>query len=216
MKIGILGSGQVAQTLGAGLLRHGHQITLGSSEPAKLQDWAAANPGGKAATFRETAVWADLVIVAVKGTASENVIELAGGNAVLAGKTVIDASNPTADAPPVNGVLSAFTGRNESLMERLQSLAPDAHFVKAFNTVGLMHFIDPKFEGGPATMLICGNEDSAKQQVLALLAEVGWAGYDWGQVEAARALESFAILWCIPGIGRNQWDHAFRLVHAVK
>lgn len=215
MKIGILGSGGVAQALGSGFARHGHRVTLGTSSPAKLQAWVASVPGAHAASFTEAAAGADLVVLAVKGSAALDVLQ-ATGAAALAGKTVIDATNPIADAPPVDGVLPYFTGPNESLMESLQLAFPATHFVKAFNSVGSAHFIDPQFGGTRPTMFIAGNDEAAKAQVAALLEEVGWESADMGSAVAARAIEPLAILWCIPGFRHNQWaGRAFKLLRQV-
>jgi 8-hydroxy-5-deazaflavin:NADPH oxidoreductase len=130
----------------------------------------------------------------------------------LVGKTVIDATNPIAEAPPVNGVLQLFTGPNQSLMEQLQQAHPALHFVKAFNSVGHAHMVDPQFEGGPPTMFIAGDNAAAKTSVTSLLQQLGWAVADMGAVQAARPIEALCVLWCIPGFLRNEWGHAFKLV----
>src|SRR5438067_2414485 len=119
MKIGIVGSGDVAKSLGGGLLRHGHEVVLGTRQPAKLEDWTKQNPKGRVDSFAGAAKFAELVVLAVKGTVATDALRAAGA-VNLAGKVVIDATNPIADAPPVNGVLRFFTTPDESLMERLQ------------------------------------------------------------------------------------------------
>lgn len=215
MKIGILGSGDVAKSLGAGLRRKGHEVLLGSSDPAKLEAWAAAQPAGAApartGSFADAAAFGSLVILAVKGKAAVATIQAVGPK-VLAGKTVIDTTNPIADAPPVNGVLQYFTGPNDSLLETLQREYPAVHFVKAYNSVGHAHMVDPQFAGGPPTMFIAGNDDAAKAQVASLVRETGWAVADMGAAAAARAIEPLCMLWCIPGLLHNRWAHAFKLV----
>jgi len=159
----------------------------------------------------DTASFGELVILAVKGTAAVAAVALAN-KGVLAGKTVIDATNPIADKPPVNGVLQFFTGPNESLLEILQHKYPDVHFVKALNSVGSAHMVDPHFAGGPPTMFIAGNDVSAKAKVGALVRELGWEIADMGRAEAARAIEPLCMLWCIPGLLQNEWSHAFKLL----
>jgi 8-hydroxy-5-deazaflavin:NADPH oxidoreductase len=211
MKVGVLGSGTVAQTLAAGLEKHGHQVIIGSRSPEKLAEWAAKNPGVATGTFADAAAFGQLLILAVKGDAASSALELAGVENVD-GKTIIDACNPIADAPPVNGVLEFFTGQNESLMEKLQAEYPGADFVKAFNSVGAPRMVDPKFANGRPTMFICGNEASAKKTVTALLDDFGWETADMGAAEAARAIEPLCKLWCIPGFTHNQWTHAFKLL----
>ena len=151
------------------------------------------------------------MVLAVKGSAAEAVLEQAGAKN-LAGKTVIDATNPIADAPPSNGVLTFFTNFDESLMERLQRKIPDAHFVKAFSCVGNAFMVNPSFPGGPPTMFICGNDKGAKAEVTAILDQFGWDTADMGSVAAARAIEPLCILWCIPGLSGGSWNHAFKLL----
>jgi predicted dinucleotide-binding enzyme len=210
MKIGIIGSGIVAQTLAAGFLAHGHEVTLGTRDAGKLADFAAGHAGVRVAGMGEAAASAELVVLAVKGSAALQAAREAGAG--LDGKPVLDACNPIADAPPVDGVLSYFTGPNESLMERLQREFPRARFVKAFNSVGAARMIDPGFAGGRPTMFIAGDDAGAKAAAAQLLAEVGWDAADMGGAVAARAIEPLAMLWCIPGFREGSWTHAFKLL----
>src|SRR5436309_999438 len=108
MKIGVIGSGDVGTTLASGFLKHGHDVVIGTREPAKLADWAKKNPRGRAANFADTAKFGEVIVLAVKGSVAANALRTAGA-ANLAGKVVIDACNPIADAPPVNGVLRFTT-----------------------------------------------------------------------------------------------------------
>jgi predicted dinucleotide-binding enzyme len=211
MKVGVLGSGDVAKTLASGFLRHGHQVKIGSRSPAKLAEWSAGNPGSTTGTFAEAAEFGEIVVLAVKGNVAAEALELAGAQN-LAGKTVIDACNPIEDAPPSNGVLRFFTDLNDSLMEKLQRQFGEAHFVKAFNSVGAPCMINPQFAGGRPTMFICGNNEAAKKQVAKINEEFGWETADMGSAEAARAIEPLCMLWCIPGFTRNDWTHAFKLL----
>ena len=211
MKIGVLGSGVVAETLATGFLNHGHQVMVGSRTPAKLAEWSARNAGGQTGTFEQSARFGELIVLAVKGKVASEALRLAGsGN--LAGKTVMDTCNPIEDAPPTNGVLRFFTDLNDSLMEKLQRHFPDAHFVKAFNSVGAACMVNPQFAGGKPTMFICGNDEAAKKQVAAINDQFGWETADMGAAEAARAIEPLCMLWCIPGFAHNEWTHAFKLL----
>ena len=211
MKVGVLGSGGVAEVLASGLLKHGHAVKMGSRSPEKLEGWVSKNPGGGAGTFDEAAAFGEMVLLAVKGTAAADALRLAGAEN-LAGKTVIDACNPIADAPPVKGVLQFFTDLDRSLMEDLQEEFPDAHFVKALNSVGSACMVNPQFKGGKPTMFICGNDAGAKAEVSGILDQFGWETEDMGGVEAARAIEPLCMLWCIPGFARNDWMHAFKML----
>jgi len=213
MKVGVLGSGIVGQTLAAGLLKHGHQVMLGTRKPqdAEIQKWAAATPGARAGTFAETAAFGELIVLAVLGRIADQVIALAGpGN--FEGKTVIDTTNPLSDEPPVNGVLPLFTGPNESLAERLQGLLPGAYLVKAFNSVGNTRMVNPVYEQGTPTMFYCGDDERAKAQVAEIIRQFGWEPFDCGRITSARALEPLVSLWCVPGFVRNQWTHAFKVL----
>jgi hypothetical protein len=210
--IAVLGSGPVGQTLSNGFLKHGYAVVRGSREPAKLAEWKeGAGPHASVGTFGEAASAGEVVVLAVKGTAAEEVVRLAGADA-LAGKPVLDTTNPIAAAPPTGGVISYFTGPNESLMERLIPLAPKAHFVKAFSCVGNALMIDPELGGLKPTMFICGNDAGAKAETTRILDELGWETEDLGGAAAARAIEPLGILWCIPGFLRNDWVHAFKLL----
>ena len=211
MKVGILGSGIVAQVLASGFIKHGHDVMLGTRSPDKLAEWCAKNASGQTGGFADAAAFGELVVLAVAGGVAAEVLRLAGA-ANLRGKPVIDACNPIADAPPVNGVLRFFTNLDESLMERLQREFTGAHFVKAFSCVGNAHMVNPQFKGGKPTMFICGNNAHAKQLVHGILDQFGWETADMGQVEAARAIEPLCMLWCIPGLLRHEWSHAFKLL----
>lgn len=210
-KIGVLGTGMVGQVLASGFLKHGHDVMIGTRSPEKVKDWQEKNPRGRVGNHREVSAWADIIVLATKGTAAEAAIRLCDSKD-LQGKVVIDTTNPIADAPPQNGVLKYFTTLENSLMEQLQAAQPGARFVKAFNSVGNAFMVDPKFQEGRPTMFICGNDAKAKDTVTAILNDFGWDAEDMGGVEGARAIEPLCILWCIPGFARNQWSHAFKLL----
>ncbi|HSV14569.1 MAG TPA: NAD(P)-binding domain-containing protein [Tepidisphaeraceae bacterium] len=212
MNIGVLGSGDVGTALAVGFLKYGHEVMVGTRDPAKLAAWRREHPAAQVGSFSDTAKFGEVIVLAVKGTAASDALRAAGGAASLSGKTVIDAVNPIADEPPVDGVLKFFTGPNESLMERLQKEFPTARFVKAFNSVGSALMVNPKFAEGRPTMFICGNDDAAKRTVATILDQFGWETADMGKAEAARAIEPLCILWCIPGFLHNQWTHAFKLL----
>lgn len=210
-KVGVLGSGQVGETLANGFAKHGHEVMRGSRDPSKLARWkAGAGDKAKTGTFEEAARFGEIVVLAVKGVGAEEAVSLCGAG--LDGKVVLDTTNPIAEgAPPKSGVLSYFTGPNESLLERLQKRAPKARFVKAFSSVGAVLMVNPKLPSKP-TMFICGNDAAAKAETRAILDTFGWETEDLGVAEAARAIEPLCILWCLPGFLRNDWMHAFKVL----
>jgi len=213
MKVAVLGSGPVGQTLAAGFLKHKHQVVLGTRSPGDkdIQEWAEKTRGARVSTFAEAARFGDIITLAVLGRVVENAIRLAEPQN-LAGKTVIDVNNPISDAPPIKGVLQFTTGPNESLGEKIQALIPQAHVVKAFNSVGSVRMVNPQFEQGTPTMFLCGDDEGAKSQVSEIIRQFGWEPFDCGGIIASRALEPLCMLWCIPGFLHNQWTHAFKVL----
>ena len=210
-KIGIIGSGQVARVLGNGFIAHNYEVMLGTRDTEKLKGWKGeAGAHGHVGSFEEAAKFGDIVILAVKGKVAAEALEAAGPQNMQK-KTVIDTTNPIADAPPENGVLKYFTTMDESLMERLQTQFPEIHFVKAFNSVGSAFMVDPKFADKPS-MFICGNNMGAKKEVTEILDQFGWETLDMGKDTSARAIEPLCMLWCIPGMQKGEWTHAFKLL----
>jgi predicted dinucleotide-binding enzyme len=211
-KIGIIGSGVVGKTLAKGFLQYGYDTTIASrSTEKRLELQAELGNNIQVADFASTAQNADMVVLAVKGTKAKEAMLICGLDN-LHGKTIIDATNPIADAAPQNGVLRYFSDINFSLMEDLQTTIPNAHFVKAFSCVGSAFMVNPNFDGQKPSMFICGNNDGSKQDVADILTQFGWDIEDMGKAEAARAIEPLAMLWCIPGMLQGKWSHAFKLL----
>ncbi len=213
MKVGIIGSGAVGQVLARAFKNEGYEVMLGTRNTSK-QNLVQFNNEAKidVGTFNETAKFGDLLVLCVKGGAAQEALQLAGKENI-AGKIIIDTTNPIADTPPVNGVLNFTTSFSSSLMEELQEQFPEAKFVKAFNSVGNLLMYKPKLDSIP-TMFICGNDNQAKQKVTEILTAFGYETEDMGKAEAARAIEPLCILWCIPGFLKNDWMHAFKLLKA--
>src|SRR5215831_13198625 len=152
MKVGILGSSIVGQTLGKAFLTEGYEVTIGTRDTSKedLAKWQKNNPSAKVGSFADAATFGDLLVLSVRGDVAEEVIKQAGMEN-FTNKVVIDTTNPIKKAPPENGVLKFFTTLDRSLMEDLQQLVPNAKFVKAFNSVGNSVMYKPKFSGTKPT-----------------------------------------------------------------
>jgi len=210
-KVGIIGSGMVGKALAKGFINLGHKTTIASRNEETRKNIEKEFEGKlKTDTPEKVAKNNDLIVFAVKGSKAKQALQALGIDN-LSGKTIIDTTNPIADAPPVNGVLQYTTSLDKSLMEELQEMAPKVNFVKAFSCAGNAHMVNPSFESKP-TMFICGNNPNAKKEVSDILDKFGWETEDMGFVEAARAIEPLAILWCIPGFLKNNWNNAFKLL----
>ena len=213
MKIGIIGSGIVGRILSTAFLKEGHKVMMGTRNVSKeeVMKWKKENPTGLVGSFQETAQFGEIIVLGISGLVTEDAINLAGKEH-FSHKVIIDTTNPIAAVPPENGVLKFFTTLEESLMERIQKLIPEAKVVKAFNSVGNAAMYKPDFAGIKPTMFICGNDEDAKKTVTDILTSFGWETEDMGAVEAARAIEPLCILWCIPGFIHHRWNHAFKLL----
>ncbi|MFO0955716.1 MAG: NAD(P)-binding domain-containing protein [Candidatus Saccharibacteria bacterium] len=212
MKIGIIGSGVVGTTLATGFSQADHTVRLGTGSRDKIPELSqASNDKYQVAEFAQVADWAEVIILCVKGSVAEKVVRSLTPQ--IANKPIIDTTNPITDAPPVDGVLEYFTDQNESLMERLQAIAPEAKFVKAFNSVGAGVMVHPKFATTP-TMYVCGDTDG-KQIVSPLVSSLGWEVEDLGAMAAARPIEDLCKLWCISGFQGNDWMHAIKHIRAT-
>ena len=211
-KIGIIGSGVVGQALADGFLKYGYEVLVGSREPSKLAQWKSeAGDKGKIGTFVDASTFGEILILAVKGDTANEALNLSG-KVNLKGKTIIDVTNPIAELPPEKGVLRFFTDLRLSLMEQLQQNFPEAYFVKAFNSVGNALMVNPDYKGIKPSMFICGNNENSKKEVAEIVELFGFDVEDMGFAEAARAIEPLCMLWCIPGLLKNQWNHAFKLL----
>jgi predicted dinucleotide-binding enzyme len=213
MKVGILGSGEVAQSLANGFLALGHEVMLGSRKsgnPAASQWTKAAGPKGKAGTFEQAADFGELTVLATLGTATPHAIEMAGPRH-FDGKLVWDVTNPldfSQGMPP-----KLVGGLGSSAGETHQRTLPKAKIVKVFNTVGNALFFRPKLQAGlRGDMFLCGDDADAKKRTADLVREFGWEPLDIGGIEASHYVEATAMVWIWNAMKNNNWNRAFKLV----
>lgn len=214
MKAGIIGSGGVGQALGAGFADLGYEVMLGTRDPKseKIQAWISkTGKGVKAGAFADAAKFGEIIVFCPLFRAAEDIIKLAGKEN-FKGKIVIDTTNPIADVPPKDGVLTYTTGNRESAGELIQKWLPDSYVVKAFNSVGNAFMYKPHFEQGRTVMFICGNNDDAKKKVAEITDAFGHETVDCGSIAASNALEGLCIIWCARGFKTGNWNHAFSLL----
>ncbi len=213
MRIGILGSGQVGQTLGAGFASKGHDVTIGTGHPDKpeLRKWLKATKGHvSVGTFAEAAARGELLVLACSGAAALDVIEAAGPEA-FEGKVLLDVANPLAfDTGSSPGL---FVGLTDSLGERVQRKLPKARVVKGFNTMNATTMVRPKMKEGLADVLLCGDDRAAKRKVASLIKDFGWATpIDLGGIESARWMEAWVPLWMRIADSQGSWKVALRIL----
>ncbi len=212
MRIGIIGSGDVAQSLATGLAAAGHSVMIGTRDQKKksLLSWKKGHK--KAVDIGNTtqaAAYGELVILAIAWHAAEDVLTLVRPE--LAGKVVIDVTNPLIFNDDESPSLSV--GHITSGGEIVQQSLPDSHVVKTLNFISHAHMAQPHYTQGQPIMFVCGNNDSAKHQVRDLLQDLGWSNMlNIGSIEKSRLLEPLSLLWIEYGATRNTWNHAFAVL----
>jgi hypothetical protein len=197
MRIGILGSGNVGQTLATALVAKQHDVRLGcrTANNEKAAAWVAKT-GARASqgTFADAAAFGELLLNCTQGEFSLAALEAAGADN-LRGKVLIDVSNPldfSKGMPP-----SLFVSNTDSLGERIQRAFPDVRVVKSLNTVSAPIMVNPGKLHGEPMLFVCGNDAAAKAEVTALLQrDLGWKRVlDLGDITAARGVEAYLLLW---------------------
>lgn len=229
MRIAVLGTGIVGQTLASGLVGLGHDVMMGTRDvQEKLQedgadrygnppvkDWIAANGSVKLVSFADAAEFGELVINATNGANSLNALDLATEEN-LAGKVIVDVSNPLDFSKGMPPFLIEGLNNTNSLGEEIQKEFPDTKVVKTFNTMNCFLMVNPKsLAGGNHVNYISGNDNEAKAKVKKLLKEFGWKDenlLDLGDITAARAQESVLLVWLRIMQSLNSGEFNFQIV----
>ena len=191
MNIGIIGSGNVGGTLGARWAEKGHKVIFGSRDPEseKMKESVSkAGRNARAAHIQEAVDASDVILLATPWEATQELLESTKG---LAGKIVIDATNPL-----LAGLDGLSIGTTTSAGEQVAQWAKQARVVKAINTVGFNIMANPDFGAGKkVAMFYCGDDKGAKQTVHELITELRFDALDAGPLTQARLLEPLAMLW---------------------
>jgi len=210
MRVGILGSSDVAKSLARGFLNEGNEVMLGSREPEKLNSWVQeSGKNASSGTLSETSGFGEIVVIAVNGAKAVEAV-LVAGTENFSGKVVIDATNPldiSGGIPP-----KLIGGLGTSSGELIQKALPRAFVVKAFNSVGNAHFYKPQFASGPPDMFLCGDDPKAKEQVSRICNDFGWNSIDVGGIGFSHYLEAAAMIWIITAFAGGHWNQAFKLL----
>jgi predicted dinucleotide-binding enzyme len=198
MKLAVLGTGGVGQTIASKLVELGHEVTMGSrsADNEDARAWAgAAGAGASHGTFADAAAAGEIVFNCTSGVASLEALDAAGAQN-LAGKVLVDVANPldfSRGMPPTLSVCN-----DDSLAERIQAAHPDARVVKALNMMNAAVMVEPGSLSEPSTTFVAGNDSGAKEEVGALLRAFGWPAdsiLDLGEIGAARGMEMYLPLW---------------------
>jgi 8-hydroxy-5-deazaflavin:NADPH oxidoreductase len=215
MKVAVLGTGQVAIALAKGFASRGHTVVFGTRDVQGKTALEAVKAvvGSSAALYPEAAKSADMAVVTTSWSGTQNALQLAGA-ANLAGKLVIDVTNPLDFS---SGKPTLALGFPNSAGQQIQQWLPEAQVVKAFNIISSTRMVDPQFEEGHADMFIAGNDATAKAKTVNILKSFGWhAPIDMGDISKAYLLEALAMTWIEYGATRNHWTHGFSLLSAQK
>lgn len=208
-KIGILGSGMVAQILGNGFLKHGHSVVFGTRDPeTKRADLKKAVPEANVLSFAQAASQAEIVVMAIFGEHVESAVKAAGPEN-LAGKLVLDTSNPLSFGPNGAHKPASIT---DSCLQTIQRAAPKAHLVKAWNCVPGPLMVNPNFAGGPGDQFICGNDAGAKKKAAEILKQFGWNAIDVGDASVAPYVEGMGLTVINYGAKANDWNWGLKLL----
>ncbi len=209
MKIGVLGTGVVGQTIAEKLTQLNHQVMIGTRDVKNLlaktdpdnfgrpafSEWHKNNSNVEIGTFSEAAASGELIVNATNGMGTMPALELAGKQN-LANKVMLDISNPldfSKGMPP-----SLFISNTDSLAEQIQRTYPEAKVVKSLNTVTAMVMVNPSIVPGDHSIFINGNDADAKADVKKLLVSFGWQEkniIDIGDITASRGIEQILPLW---------------------
>jgi predicted dinucleotide-binding enzyme len=220
MRVGVIGSGGVGQTLAAGFLAKGHDVVLGTRDPkaslAKdkpdamgtppLSEWKAKNPKARLGTFAEAARHGEVLVFAVHGKSVEEAVQAAGPDN-MAGKLVLDTTNPLDFTP--HGVHKPANIK-DSCLQTAQRAAPKAHFVKAWNATPGHSMVNPRQPGG-GDQLICGDDAKAKEKAAGILKEFGWGVADIGDATVAPYVEGVALSAINYAVKTNDWGWIVKL-----
>jgi 8-hydroxy-5-deazaflavin:NADPH oxidoreductase len=213
MKVAVLGTGAVAIALAKGFASRGHSVVFGTRDVQgkTALEAVAAVQGTSAALYASAAQSADIAVLTTAWSGTHNALQLTG-SANLAGKLVIDVTNPLDYS---RGKPALALGFPNSAGQQIQAWLPGAHVVKAFNIISATRMIDPQFADGAPDMFIAGNDAAAKAQAAEIVKSFGWrSAIDMGDISKAYLLEALAMTWIDYGASRNHWTHGFSLLSA--
>lgn len=218
MRYGVLGTGDVAQTIAEKLLELGHEVLMGSRTKTNEKATMWANKNGDMAfcgTFADAAVFGERIFNCVRGIYTLEALQAAGTDN-MKGKILIDLSNPYLYIDGHISLATEYAG-STCLGEEVQKFLPDTKVVKTLNFIGSVMMTNQRELPEPATGFYCGNDAEAKKAVKNILEDFGWKDtFDMGDISMSRYTEMLGAFW-VPvfgQLGTMQWG--FKLVRTVK
>lgn len=212
MNIGIIGSGAVGQQLAQDLIKHGHNVTIGTRDASKLSEFSSLHPKVNLASNADAAHFGEMILLATHWDGTQNAITLADPKN-LAGKIVVDITNPLDFS---SGQPALAIGFSTSAGEQVQAWLPESFVVKALNIITAPAMLNPKtYTGNDPDMFIAGNDQAAKKTVQDFLEGVGWGVVDLGDISKSRLIEPLAMIWITVGFnsGWTKSNHAFQMLN---
>ncbi len=209
LKIAVVGTGNVGEALGPEFAAQGHTIVYGSREPTRqdVKDLVAKTGHGATATTQKEAVaGAEMVVLAVPGTAAEEVVKSLGN---LSGKIILDPTNRVNRNSPDGWANYDKPANASSNAELIQAAAPGAKVVKAFNTLNVGQMTNPETAGGPITIMVAGDDAQAKATITGLIKGMGLEAVDVGPLRFAHVLEEMLVVWA-NGLSRGRFNYYLR------
>jgi predicted dinucleotide-binding enzyme len=195
MKVGLIGTGMVAQALCGKLAELGHEIAVGArSDDSPSLEPFSGRAGVICGTFSDAAAFGELIVNATNGMHSLEALAAAGENN-LAGKPLLDVSNALDRS---TGSPKSTATVDNSLGARIQERFPQAKVVKSLNTMNCSVMVDPSLVAGDHVVFVSGDDQQAKDTVKSLLAEFSWRELqivDLGGIETAASAEMMMPIW---------------------
>jgi hypothetical protein len=196
MRIGMIGTGVVGNTISTRMVGLGYEVKMGSrtANNEKAVEWMKrAGNGASQGTFADAASFGEIVFNCTSGNVSVEALRMAGAQN-LRGKVVVDVSNPldfSKGMPPTLTILNT-----DSVGERIQREFPESKVVKTLNTMTAALMVNPRLVPGNHDVFVSGNDPEAKTQVQGILKEFGWERItDLGDISTARGTEMWLALW---------------------
>ena len=200
------------QDAGCGILKHGHQTMIGTRDAAKLAEWQRKNPKAQVGSFSETRRFGEVLVLAVKGRSRPMFCALAG-SANLDGKLVMDACNPDRRRAAGEWSFEVLHHARRFADGAAAARVSQSPLCQGVQLGGRAADGESAVQSRASRRCLSAATTTAPRRTAQILEQFGWETADMGKVESARAIEPLCMLWCVLGFTKNEWTHAFKLLH---